>query len=174
MLAKALDPGPIGDEAYLRFCDEHPEWLVERVGGQLLLTPPMVPSGARREARLLMVLGIWAETHDYVAFSPSLTVRLANDDIRMPDAALMCRSSYDLDPKENDELLSRARFDVVVELVSKTDRVVQVERKCEEAWFADGNHYVLMLDPIRKTVRAWGEPPADFPSPEELLAEILR
>ena len=139
----------------------------------------MMPPGSllhgKNVAQLTGALATWGTTHGYQTFSSSICIRLSNDDLRMPDAAMMLRSAYEqLDPAAEDDPLTRGTFAVIAEVACSVDRISELERKCEEAWFADGNHYVLMLDPIRKTVRAWGEPPADFPSPEELLAEILR
>lgn len=88
---------------------------------------------------------------------------------------MMSRSAYErLDPATEDHPLTSGTFDVIAEVACSVARISELERKREGVWYADGHKNVLMFDPIRKSVQAWGEPPADFPSPEELLAEILR
>jgi len=176
MSATALRPADlVDDEAYLRFCDTHDIWRVERVGGSFVMMPPGSLLDGKCMAQLSWALGSWGKAHGFQIFSSSICVRLSNGDLRMPDFAMMGREAYErLDPDGEDDRLTGGTFDVIVEVAGSVDRVSELERKCEEAWFADGHKYVLMLDPIRKGVRAWGEPPADFPSPEEILAEIQR
>ncbi len=164
----------IGDEEFLEFCEAHPDQQVELVGGEFVMSPPMGWGGSMFELRCGAMLLRWADEHGYVASGSQGGVRMRNSDIRIPDVALLKRSTWDtLDDKARSGF-ANVLCDVVVEIVSKTDRVSRIERKCEDVWLAGGHRFVLMIDPIRKRVRSWGMAPPSFPSPEEILAEILR
>jgi Uma2 family endonuclease len=51
----------------------------------------------------------------------------------------------------------------VIEVLSDSDSLSDATKKCER-WFDGGAGYVVLVDPIRKTITTWGEAPAaDFP-----------
>lgn len=172
MLAKAHKPDVLSDEALYGLGEANPGWTVERVGGSFVMTPT-VSSGGRYNSVLNGVLFNLGRAHGYESFDSQTGFTMPNGDVLVPDASLLSVAAWTSLDKTMQESYAPVILDVVVEIVSKTDRVSQIVEKCE-GYHADGHGYVIMLDPIRESVQAWGEPPADFPSPEELLAEILR
>jgi len=172
MLAKARKADLLSDAALHDFGEANPGWTVERVGGSFVMTPT-VSSGGRYNSVLNGVLFNWGRAHGYESFDSQTGFTMPNGDVLVPDASLLSVAAWRSLDKAMQESYAPVILDVIVEIVSKTDRVSRIVEKCER-YLADGHKYVCMLDPVRKSVQAWGEPPANFPSPEELLAEILR
>jgi Uma2 family endonuclease len=83
---------------------------------------------------------------------------MPNGDVLVPDASLLSVATWTSLDKATQESYAPVILDVVAEIVSKTDRVSQIVAKCE-GYHADGHRYVIMLDPIRKSVQAWGNRP---------------
>ena len=136
----------------------------------------MTPTASNRGAYCSTLNGVlfaWGRAHGYMTFDSQTGFAMPNGDVLVPDTSLLKTATWASLDKATQESYALVTLDVVAEIVSKTDRISQVVAKCE-GYLADGHRYVLMFDPIRKTVQAWGEPPADSPLPEELLAEILR
>lgn len=172
MLAKAHKADLLSDAALYDFGEANPGWTVERVGGSFVMTPT-VSSGGRYNSVLNGVLFNWGRAHGYESFDSQTGFTMPNGDVLVPDASLLSIATWTSLDKATQDSYAPVILDVVAEIVSKTDRLSRIVSKCE-AYHADGHRYVLMFDPIRKSVRAWGEPPNDFPTPEDLLAEILR
>jgi Uma2 family endonuclease len=172
MLARAHVRDPLSDAALYDFGEANPGWMVERVGGSFVMTPTVSIGGAYNST-LNGVLFAWGRAHGYKSFDSQTGFTMPNGDVLVPDASLLKVATWTSLDKATQESYAPVILDVVAEIVSKTDRISKIVAKCE-GYRADGHRYVLMFDPIRESVQAWGEPPADFPSPEELLAEILR
>jgi len=69
----------ISDDALMLF-GERIDMQVERIGGKLVVSPPIGFASGVREADLMLLLHTWAQTHGYVATSPSANYRLPDGD----------------------------------------------------------------------------------------------
>ncbi len=172
MLAKAEELQTLSDDELLLFGEAHPGWKVERVDGGLFMTPTYSSGGIVNSA-LTAFLHSWGRDHGFVCFDSSTGFTMSGGDVLIPDGSLVAREIWDSVGKDVQNSYAALHLDVVVEIVSATDRVAYLVRKCER-YLADGHKYVLLLDPIRKRVQSWGMVPPNFPAPEAILAEILR
>jgi len=172
MLVKIEDRSRLDDEALHEFGEAHPGWKVERVGGTFVMSPT-ASNGAGYSATLNWLLYTWGREHGYKAFDAQAGFTMPNGDVLSPDCTLIKKSVWKSLDKAVQSSYAKVSLDVVVEVISKTDRISQVREKCEQ-YLAYGHKYVVMLDPIRKTAADWGEAPLGFPAPDELLAELIR
>ena len=152
---------PIDDDELRDVAAQNPGWVVERVGGAIVMAPTS-SEGARRNAKLTALLVMWAEARGYVAFDSNGGFTLHNGDVLAPDAAVVERSKWERLDMQTRDSFSPIAPDAIIELISRTDRKRDVESKCV-AWFEAGVSYVVLLDPYEKTVRTWGDAPNGFP-----------
>ncbi len=133
----------------------NPGWRVERRAGALVMTPPTGTNTGVRNDKLALALAAFAQAHDLVGVDSSGGVRLPDGDAVSTDHAFLRATDWSaLDPTEREKIASIVPV-LVVELVSKTDRLRATVEKCEH-WF-------------EQTTRAWGEVPVDFP---DLLSAV--
>ncbi len=128
-----------GDEALLEF----------------VMSPPAGLIDSTCELRCGAILLRWADELGYVASGSQGAVRMRGSDTRIPDVALLKRDTWDLLDDKTRNSFARVLSDAVVEVVSKTDLVVRVERTSVVVWLAGGHRFVLILDPMRKRVQSW-------------------
>ncbi len=170
MLAKIEEQQSLSDDQLYAFGEAHLGWKVERVDGGIFMTPTRSSGGVFGSA-LTALLYAWGREHGFVCFDSSTGFTMPNGDVLIPDAALILRETWESAGKAVQDSFAPLSLDVVVEVVSATDRVAYLVRKCER-YRDDGHKFALLLDPIRKRVRSWGMAPPNFPSSEEILAEI--
>jgi Uma2 family endonuclease len=136
-------------------------WRYELVAGELKV---MTPAGSRHGQIVMAIaalLGPHVRLHRLgVLFSPDTGFRLASDPdtVRAPDVAFVCAERI---PESGvpDGYFPGAP-DLAVEVVSPTDRLIEVEDKVTE-YFAAGARLVWVVNPKhrRVTVHALGVPP---------------
>jgi len=153
------------DDALLLF-GARIDMQVERIGGKLVVSPPMGFDGGVREADLLVLLHAWARSHGYVTTSPSANYRLPDGDAPAPDVGLVRQDRVDaMSAKERKGIASLVP-DIVVELLSESQRapsaVAIARAKCER-WFEAGAGYVALVDPFAQKTTTWGDAPSTFP-----------
>lgn len=162
------------DDALMLF-GERIDMQVERIGGKLVVSPPMGFEGGQREMQLSILVGTWAQTHGYAATSPSANYRLPDGDAPSPDVGLVRQDRVaSMSAKELKKIPSLVP-DVVVELLSESQRArsaVSIERgKCER-WFKAGTRYVVLVDPFARKTTTWGHAPADFPDLSSVFSAL--
>jgi Uma2 family endonuclease len=156
------------DAELIELSISNPGWRVERRAGALVMTPPTGTYTGVRNNELAVALAPFAQAHSLVGVDSSGGVRLPDGDAVSADDAFLRASDWNaLDPPEREGIASIVPV-VVIELVSKSDRHRTTAEKCEH-WFEQGVALVIMLDPYRRTIRAWGDVPPDFP---DLLAAV--
>lgn len=153
------------DDALMLF-GERIDMQVERIGGKLVIRPPIGFASSVREADLMLLLHTWAGTHGYVATSPSANYRLPDGDAPAPNVALVQHSRVESMSAKDRRGIAPLVPDIVAELLSESQRstsAVAIEyAKCER-WFEAGVHYVVLIDPFARTTANWGDAPTDFP-----------
>jgi Uma2 family endonuclease len=170
--AVPLDPGVnslivvplvVTDDDVVRVGQRNAGWKVERIAGELVMTPPSGWKSDARAFRAALLLQQWAEKAGGIVTASSGGSKPGNGDLVSPDAAWVSASRWDsLTDRQQEGFLPFAP-DVVIEVVSASDRQKHLSDKCQR-WFDGGTSYVILIDPYRKTIRTWGDPPAaDFP-----------
>ncbi|MBC5799007.1 MAG: Uma2 family endonuclease [Candidatus Eremiobacteraeota bacterium] len=153
------------DDALMLF-GERIDMQVERIGGKLVVSPPMGFDGGVRENDLAYLITTWARSHGYVTTSPSANYRLPDGDAPAPDVGLVRQDRVDSMSERERKKIPSLVPDIVVELLSESQRTpsaVSIERAKCERWFKAGAHYVVLIDPFSRKTTVWGEAPVDFP-----------
>ena len=142
-------------EQYAELCARHPELRIERTAkGEIIVLPPAGGETGHRNTLLTYRLQAWAESHGGWVFDSSTGFTLPNGAQRSPDACRILDARWQaLTPEE------RAGFapicpDLVVELMSPSDRRSAVQAKMQE-YIDNGARLGWLLDPIKRQVEIW-------------------
>jgi len=156
-------PVVVTDEDVVRVGARNPGWRVERIAGELVMTPPSGWKSDARAARAVFLLQGWAERVGGIVTASQGGAKPSNGDLMAPDAAWVdARRWASLTAEQQEGFLPFAPA-VVVEVLSESDELALATKKCER-WRDGGVGYVVLIDPYQKTVATWGEAPAaDFP-----------
>jgi Uma2 family endonuclease len=147
--------GPPTDEDIVELADRNPGYQFERsASGELVVTPTSVGSG-RHEAELIFQLTAWAKADGTgVVFSSSTGFRLPDGALLVPDGSWLRRERWDaLSPRER-ETLARLCPDAVFEIVSPSDSLAFLRRKCQD-YLANGARLAVLIDPDRRAVETY-------------------
>ncbi len=154
------------DDDALQLFGERIDMQVERIGGKLVVSPPIGFDGSVRESDLSALLNAWARSHGYIATSPSGNYRLPDGDAPAPDVGLVQRGRVDAMTAAERVKIVRLVPGIAIELLSESQRapsaVAIAHAKCER-WFKAGASYVVLIDPFTRKTTTWGNSPVDFP-----------
>jgi Uma2 family endonuclease len=153
---------PTTDDDLIRLSDDNPGWRIERLSQrEVVMVPPTGGATGARNSRLAGMLNLWAEAHGYQAFDSSTGWKLPDGAVLSSDGMLVDLERWgSLSAAEREQILSLAP-NVVVELLSQSDRPRVVRTKLMRM-FKGGARYVIMVDPYRREVWTHGAPPPDF------------
>jgi Uma2 family endonuclease len=156
------------DDALLALSDRL-QARIERIDGQLVVSPGTGGLSGRRNSRLTAILDGWARTHGYVSFDSSTGFHMPNDDTPSPDHALIAVARWEALTEAQQRTLPPMVPDIVVEIRSESDSRSSAVAKCER-WFS---LYlvgcVTLLDPMLKKIGEWDKKPPDWPDLGEVL-----
>ncbi len=142
------------DDQFFEFCVLNRELLrIERTAeGEILIMSPTGARGSHQNLWITIQLALWAERDGTgVAFDSNGGFTLPNNAMRSPDAAWVAR--YRLASFTEEE---RGKFlplcpDFVVELRSRSDRLVDLKRKMEE-YISNGALLGWLIEPQERQV----------------------
>jgi Uma2 family endonuclease len=156
-------PLVVTDEDVVRVGLRNPGWRIERIAGEMVMTPPSGYKGDGRALRAALLVSTWAIANGGFVSGSQGGVKPPNGDLLAPDVSWVAAERWNrLSPKEQEGFLPIAP-DVVVEVLSQSDERKRAIEKCER-WFEIGVAYVVLIDPYSTTIATWGEAPAaDFP-----------
>ncbi len=169
-LVLSLHSVALTDDQYDRFCRDNPDLQIELTADkQLIIMSPTKPGTGRRNAKLLLRLGTWAEQDDTgECFDSNSEFTLPNGAKRAPDASWILKSRWNrMTEEEKENTFTPICPDFVMELRSRSDRIPQVRKKMEE-YIANGAKLGWLLDPIgnRAYVYRPGQPFEVIEKPE--------
>ena len=141
------------DDQFYAFCQANPGLRIERTAkGEIVIMPPVGGGSSRRNAKLTIVLGIWAERDGTgVVFDSSGTFILPDKAIFSPDAAWVRRSRLAGLTTEQKEKFLPLCPDFVIELRSPSDHLSDLKKKME-AYIANGTELGWLINPRRREV----------------------
>lgn len=134
-------------EQFETFCFANPELVVEREpDGTLTLMSPVSPISGRRENIVNAFLTYYALDKRGASFSSSTGFQLPDSSVRSPDACYV--SAEQMVNFVEDDLRHFAPIvpEFIVEIVSPTDRLSDVEKKMRECWIANGVQLAWLID----------------------------
>ncbi|MCI0395526.1 MAG: Uma2 family endonuclease [Chloroflexi bacterium] len=141
------------DDEFFAFCQINRDLRIERTaGGEIIVMAPASSETGRRNAKLIISLGNWAEDDGTgIVFDSSAGFILPNGATRAPDASWVRRSRLvQLTPRQKKQFLPLCP-DFVVELRSPSDRLQDVQAKMDE-YMANGAQLGWLIDPVRRRV----------------------
>ncbi|MEN9871702.1 MAG: hypothetical protein RLZZ171_2694 [Cyanobacteriota bacterium] len=124
----------ISDEQFYQLCTQNPETKFERnCDGEILIMPPTGGETGRRNTNLILQLAIWnQETKLGEVFDSSTGYKLPNGANRSPDVSWIKQESWDGLTSEQKEKFIPLAPDFVLELMSPTDYLVNIQAKMKE------------------------------------------
>ena len=137
------------DDQFFRLCGDNRDLRIEMTAQkELIIMSPTNPKTDHKNAKITMLLGIWA-TQDGtgVFFGSSAIFTLPNGAKRSPDGAWILKNRWDRLTEGEKESFSEICPDFVVELRLPSDRLADIEAKMEE-YIANGSRLGWLLDPI--------------------------
>lgn len=145
---------PMSLEAFWKFSAEHRDLRVERdANGDLIVMTPTLGTASIYTSYINRVLGNWAEEdgRGYVLDSNG-GCQLSDGSVLLPDAAWVLASRWSPAPIEED--VPAPCPDFVIELRSKTDKLLPLQKKMQ-TWIANGAQLAWLIDPRRKVVEIY-------------------
>ena len=151
----------MGDEHFYALCQNNPDMRLERnADGDVVIMPPTGGDTSRRNAEIIVQLGIWARRDGTgVLFDSSGGFRLPNGTVRAPDVAWVAKERLEgLSAEERRRFLPLCP-DFVVELRSESDALYAVQKKMRE-YAACGARLGWLIDPSERRVEVYrrGQP----------------
>lgn len=119
---------------FFQLCQANPDVPLERSStGELIIVTPIGGEGGKREANLIIKVGIWNEqTQLGVVFSSQTVFSLPGGGDRSPDVAWVELSRWQGLSQEEREGFPPICPDFVIELRSRTDRLKPLQNKMLE------------------------------------------
>jgi Uma2 family endonuclease len=130
-----LDPiTTLTREQFFQLCQANPDLPLERSStGELIIVTPIGGEGGKREANLIIQVGIWnQQTQLGVVFSSQTVFSLPKGGDRSPDVAWVEVSRWQGLSQEEREGFPPICPDFVIELRSRTDRLKPLQTKMLE------------------------------------------
>lgn len=143
----------MSDEEFYDFCQDNPEWRLERSAeGEVLVMPPAGWETANQNALLTAFLTSWAvQDGTGMPSDSSAGFILPNGAIRSPDAAWVKRTRLaTLTPEQKKKFLPLCP-DFVVELRSPSDHLETLQDKMQE-YLDNGAQLGWLVDPLNRRV----------------------
>ena len=124
----------LSDDQFYQLCQDNENWQLERTAqGELIIMPPVGGISGNREANLNADLVIWnRQTQLGKVFSSSTIFRLPNGAARSPDVTWVKRDRWESLTLEEQENFPPLCPDFVIELLSRTDSLNQLQEKMQE------------------------------------------
>lgn len=162
------------EEQFYNLCQDNETLRLERTAkGELLIMPPMGGKSSKREANLIMKVGIWNEQSQLgEVFSSSTGFRLPKGGERSPDVAWVSRDRWESLSAQEQEKFPPLCPDFVIELRSRTDSLSSLQDKMLE-YLDNGLRLGWLIDPQEQRVEIYrpGQPVEILALPALLLGE---
>ncbi|OLP15420.1 hypothetical protein BST81_26450 [Leptolyngbya sp. 'hensonii'] len=166
----------VTEDQFLEIVQANPELRLERTAtGELLVMSPTGSEGGSYSAELTIDIGIWNRQANLGrVFDSSTGFRLPNGAIRAPDAAWVEQSCWKaLTPQERQGFAPLCP-DFVLELMSPTDRLEDLQAKMQE-YLDNGSRLGWLIDPKTRQVEIYrpGRSVEILDQPAELSGETV-
>lgn len=139
-------PTPVSDEELMRISRENPGMVVERLGYSEIVMSPSGMESDQRSGLVIAQLRSWAiEIEDGYVFGSNAGFRVADGSILSPDAAWMSTRRLEAIPPEVRTGFGPVCPEIVVEVVSPSDSIQQLRRKCT-TWIEAGALAAILIN----------------------------
>lgn len=146
----------ISDRDFEQLCADNPESKFETTKeGKLIVMSPTGSESGRRNSDLLIQVGIWnRQTRLGEIFDSSTGFKLANGATRSPDVSWIERSRWNNLTKEQQRKFAPIAPDFVIELMSPTDDLIELQQKMSE-YISCGVKLGWLINPDDKSVEIY-------------------
>lgn len=164
------------DDDFYRLCQNNPDVRFERTAkGELVIMSPVGGEGGKREADLIIDLGLWNRQANLgVVFSSSAGFKLPNGADRSPDAAWISHDRWNSLTPEQKRKFPPIAPDFVIELRSDSDDLTTLRAKLQE-YMDNGVQLGWLIDPKEQIVEIYrqGQPVEVLNAPTQISEETL-
>jgi Uma2 family endonuclease len=162
------------EEQFYHLCQDNENLRLERTAkGELLIMPPIGGKSGKREADLILPVGIWnKQTQLGEVFSSSTGFRLPKGGERSPDVAWVSRDRWESLSAQEQEKFPPLCPDFAIELRSRTDSLKSLQEKMLE-YLENGLRLGWLIDPQEQRVEIYrqGQPVEILSLPTRLSGE---
>lgn len=146
----------LDDEQFYQLCRQNPDLKFERSAtGELIIMPPTGGESGRRNADLVIDLGLWNRQSGLgIVLDSSTGFKLPNGADRSPDVSWVELSRWEALTPEQREKFPPIAPDFIVELRSRTDSLSSLQEKMQE-YQANGVRLGLLINPRDKQVEVY-------------------
>jgi Uma2 family endonuclease len=139
-------------EPFEAFVAMNPELVVEQnSNGEILILSPAGSESARRNAEISFQLHQWCKNYGGVAFDSSGLFTLPDGSKRGPDASWIADNRWHALSWEDRESFAPICPDFVIELHSRTDRLIDLKQKMSD-YVANGVRLGWLVDPYARRI----------------------
>lgn len=137
----------ITGEELLKISSANPNMRFELVEGELVAMTPVGGHLGELELKINVVIGNWCSTCQAKGFSPSTGFRLANGNVRSPDAAVLLPSHPAFRGKI--EGFVPGAPDFLIEIRSQSDSLPTLKEKMHE-WIESECRLAFLIDAVQR------------------------
>ena len=163
-------------QQFYELCRANPDWKLERTAtGDLVIMAPTGGETGKKNANLLIRLGIWNEQFQLgVVFDSSTGFHLPNGADLSPDVAWVKLERWEALTSNQREKFPPLAPDFVIELMSPTDKLKLAQKKMQE-YLDNGVKLGWLFNRKAKQVEIYrlGKPKEVLEQPKELLGETV-
>ncbi|MGP1384465.1 MAG: Uma2 family endonuclease [Thainema sp.] len=143
-------------EQFVQLCHSNPDLQLERSAqGELVIVSPVGGISGNQEADLITKVGIWnVETQLGYVFSSSTIFSLPNGGDRSPDVAWVAKRRWEALTPEAQSAFPPICPDFVIELRSRSDRLLPLQAKMQE-YIASGLRLGWLINPQDRQVEIY-------------------
>jgi Uma2 family endonuclease len=166
----------VSDDEFAELCRLNPELQFERTSeGELVVMSPTGGKTGRRNLKLSVAFGLWAEKDGTgQGFDSSTLFSLPNRARRSPDLSWVRNERWNALSAAEQEQFPPLCPDFVVELRSKSDSFKSLNRKMQE-YIENGAQLGWLIDPFQRKVHIYrpGALPEVLDNPQTISGEPL-
>ena len=166
----------ISDRELEQLCRDNPETRFETNSqGRLIVMSPTGSESGKRNSSLLAQVWYWNQQHKSgVVFDSSTGFKLSNGATRSPDVSWVRQTKWDSLSKQQQRKFAPIDPDLVIELMSPTDDLVELQEKMVE-YMDCGVKLGWLINPEDKQVEIYrqGSDKEILDNPQFLLGEDI-
>lgn len=162
-------------DSFDRIVANNPELRIESTAnGEIVFMAPTGGESGAVNSEITASLVIWTRTHGGVAFDSSTLFRLPNGARRSPDASWIQVNRWQNLTKKQREEYPPICPDFVIELRSRSDRVVDLQSKMQE-YIDCGVRLGWLIDPFQQQIHIYkpGQMPLVLQKPDSVSDDFV-
>ena len=143
----------MSDDEFFSFCVQNKNIRIERdENKQILIMAPAGDDSSAKNSKLNLELGLWNKKAKLgIVFDSSAGFYLADNSMRNPDASWISNERWNQIGKEERKKFAYLAPDLIVELMSSSDRLKPAKDKMEK-WIKNGVFLAWLIDPENEAV----------------------